>query len=73
MDDEVLFADGFEDAFLGISEPQPGRPSVAVYSFLKCVDVLMERDGMSEPEAVEFMDFNVTGAWVGERTPIFVS
>ena len=31
----------------------------------------MERDGMSDEEAVEYFEFNVTGAWVGENTPIF--
>ena len=32
----------------------------------------MERDGMTHEEAIEWMDFNVTGAWLGETTPIFV-
>ena len=27
---------------------------------------------MTHEEAVEWMDFNVVGAWVGETTPIFV-
>jgi hypothetical protein len=33
----------------------------------------MERDGMDVMEAVEYMDFNVLGAYAGEKTPIFVS
>ena len=32
----------------------------------------MKRDGMTYKEAVEWMEFNVVGAWVGETTPIFV-
>ena len=32
----------------------------------------MERDGMTREEAIEWMEFNVVGAWVGETTPIFV-
>jgi hypothetical protein len=32
----------------------------------------MQRDGMDLEDAVEHMDFNVTGAWVGEQTPMFL-
>ena len=46
---------------------------VAVYDYDMCVHVLMERDGMTCEEAIEFMDFNVTGSYVGEKTPIFIS
>jgi len=27
---------------------------------------------MTDEEAMEFFEFNVVGAWVGEETPIFV-
>jgi hypothetical protein len=45
---------------------------VACYDFETCVKILMERDGMSEDDAVEFMEFNVVGAYVGELTPLFL-
>jgi hypothetical protein len=32
----------------------------------------MERDGMSSDEAIEYMEFNVIGAYVGELTPAFI-
>jgi len=32
----------------------------------------MRRDKMSIEDAYEFMDFNVVGSWVGDRTPIFL-
>jgi L,D-peptidoglycan transpeptidase YkuD (ErfK/YbiS/YcfS/YnhG family) len=32
----------------------------------------MSRDDMSYEDAVDYMGFNVTGAWVGEGTPVFV-
>jgi hypothetical protein len=44
-------------------------PPRAVYSYDKCVEVL-ERD-MDYEDAVEYMEFNVTGAYVGEQTPVF--
>jgi hypothetical protein len=32
----------------------------------------MDRDGMTEEEAFEYLEFNTLGAWVGEETPMFV-
>ena len=66
----VLSADGFDQAFLGVVfEWGPPR---AVYSYEKCVNVLIERDKMTQEEALEYMEYNVVGAYVGEQTPIFV-
>lgn len=66
----ALLADGFEDALLGLGT-RFTHP-VAVYDYERCVRVLVERDGMTEEEAVEFLEFNTTGAYVGESTPVFV-
>ena len=30
-------------------------------------------DGMTEEEAVEYFEFNIIGAWMGEETPCFLS
>ena len=45
---------------------------MAVYDYEKCIQVLVERDGMTREDAEEFFDFNVVGAYVGENTPIFL-
>jgi len=34
--------------------------------------ILVDRDGMSPEEALEFFEYNVIGAGMGERTPVFV-
>lgn len=68
---ELVFADGFEDAFVGIVL-QFNTP-LACYDYDKCVNVLIKRDGMSREAALEFMEFNVVGAYVGERTPAFLN
>ena len=68
---EALLADGFEEAFLGISY-RFGQNSIAAYDYNKCIGILMERDGMSDVEACEFFEFNVLGAWVGENTPVYI-
>jgi hypothetical protein len=70
MDDRVRLADGFEDAFMGIGSQFMSY--FAIYDYGKCVQILMQRDGMTEEDAEEFMDFNVTGAWVGKGTPVFL-
>jgi hypothetical protein len=70
-DDELLFADGFDDAILGIAE-RCGQPPIVVYDAAKCIAILMERDKMNEADAEEFFAFNTVGAWVGERTPAFL-
>jgi len=70
-DADVLLADGFDAAFVGIGR-RSSRPDVAVYDVAKMVEVLTVRDGMTFEDAVEHLEFNVFGAWVGERTPIYL-
>ena len=72
FNEEALTADGFDDAIIGIGE-RCGQPSLVAYDRDKCIQVLMDRDGMDYEEAVEFFDFNVAGAWVGENTPMFIT
>ena len=42
------------------------------YDYDKCVQVFVERDGMSLEDAEEYFQFNVLGAYVGDRTPVFL-
>jgi len=70
-EDKPLLADGFDSAVLGLSRGTLGA-DVAVYSIDRCIDILVKRDGMSEDEAVEFMNFNVLDAFMGPMTPMFV-
>ena len=69
--DGSLLADGFEKVFIGWFR-RCGEPMVAVYDYEKAVDILIERDGMEYEDAVEYMEFNVTGAWMGKGTPAFL-
>ena len=69
--DEVMFADGFDEAVIGMVHGACRTP-VVCYDYRKCVDILVERDGMSEEDAEEFISFNVTGAYMGELTPLFL-
>ena len=67
----MLKADGFDGAFIGVGQ-RAGQNDIVVYDFDKCVAILCERDGMEFDDAIDFMYFNVLGAWVGEQTPLFV-
>ena len=68
-DQDILLADGFEDAFVGVGESFAAAPK-ACYNYDACIDILMK--DMDEGEALEYMEFNVTSSYVGEFTPAFI-
>ena len=79
FNEEALFADGFEDAFVGVIE-RFGQDPITVYDREKCIAILMEQfdDDNDEErdlyeEAEEYFGYNVIGAWVGEGTPAFIT
>lgn len=63
----MLIADGFDSAIIGTT-----TKDLAVYSISKIIEILIERDGMDEEEAVDYFYYNIDGAYMGEETPIFV-
>lgn len=72
VNEEMLFADGYEDALIGYVE-RFGMGPVALYDRNKCIEILMKRDGMTDEEAEEFFQFNTIGAWMGDSTPAFAT
>jgi hypothetical protein len=73
--DDILLADGFDKAFLGIGQSFNGNP-VAIYCSDKCIRILMQQFSESDDpktEAIEYFDYNVIGSYVGEFTPIFMN
>lgn len=66
-DDEILKADGLDGGIIGIEE----NSIRLVYSKSKVIEILMSED-MTEEDALEHYYFNIVGAYVGEKTPIFV-
>lgn len=76
-----MFYDGFDECIVGLAT-QLSRP-VVVYDYEKCVTKLYDEfviecdiEGHEECdhllEAEDFIGYNVTGAWVGENTPVFL-
>lgn len=64
----LTVADGLDDALLGVTTDV--SPARAVYSRDKCIEILAQ--DMTYEQAVEYFEFNVAGAYVGEQTPLFI-
>ena len=67
----MMKVDGFDEAIIGIAQ-RCGSEDVLAYDAEKCVEILVEKDDMTQEEAMDYFLFNVYGAYVGEGTPIFV-
>ena len=66
---DLLKADGFDEAVIGVVE-RLGTQAIC-YDTEKVIEILM-RD-MSEEDALEYFQYNIAGAWVGEHTPFFLT
>ena len=68
--DALLFADGYDDAIIGVCGGfDSGR---VAYSIPKMIDIAAKELSVDYDEAVEWLDYNTFGAYVGEHTPIYV-
>lgn len=72
---DVLLADGWEDAFIGFASHFGSNQVrlIAVYDYEKMIKICCERDGMTDLEAIEFLEFNTLGASVGANTPAYLT
>jgi len=64
-EEEFLIADGFDDALIGVDETEMRL----IYSVSKCIEILKE--DMDYTDAIEYFTYNVSGGYVGEKTPIW--
>ena len=71
LNPEAMMADGFDDAIMGMCIQFGAEPLVA-YNYEKCLEILIERDEITRTEAIDFMEFNVMGSYVGLNTPVFI-
>lgn len=62
---------GFDQAYIGAGY-RCGLEPVAIYNYELMCAILVKRDGMTPDEAVEYIEFNVLNAWVGENTPLIL-
>jgi len=68
-DENILKADGFDDCIIGYDY---GFEDIRlIYSVKKILNSLVKKDYMTEEEAIEYFEFNMRGAYVGEKTPVW--
>ena len=70
IDENILLADGFDDAIIGYME-KAGSPIIACYSKNKCIEILSK--DMNSEDAEEYFYFNVLGSYIGNYTPCFIT
>lgn len=66
-EEEIIKADGLDGAVIGI-EVNTMR---LIYSSNKIIEILMIENKMELEEALEFYEFNIAGAYIGDKTPIY--
>lgn len=69
-DENLLFADGFDAAIMGVWDDS--EPFRVVYDREKIIKILMKKNKWSYDDANEYAHFNIFGAYVGERTPVYL-
>ena len=73
-DDEFLFLSEpeYDEAILGVAR-RIGQEAVVAYDYNKVCDIASALINDDDPtNVVEYVEFNIIGAYVGDRTPVFV-
>jgi len=69
--EDALILEGFDEAIIGLAERINLGPVVA-YDVNKIYEILMNKHDMSYEEAIEYFNFNIIGAWMGDFTPVYI-
>jgi hypothetical protein len=67
----AIILDDLDDAIIGIVEEFGNGPRI-LYSKPKIINILCERDLMTQSEAEEFYDYNILGLYAGEQNAVFL-
>lgn len=70
IDENFLIMPGYDDCIAGVGI-RFGQDPIVMYDYDKVINRLMV-DGMSYDDAVEWFEYNMIGAWVGDATPGFL-
>ena len=71
MMEELMKADGLDEAIIGVGQ-QFDKPDRLIYDYDKCVDIIIKEQNCKYIDAIEYMEFNVVNAYVGDFTPVFM-
>jgi hypothetical protein len=74
LNEDTLLIDDLDEALIGACMTWHGDMLVerCIYDGMAIVERLVASDGMTEEEAIEYIDVNMVGAYVGETTPIIM-
>lgn len=67
-EEELIKADGFDDAVIGIDAVKLRL----VYDIDKMRSILVNEQGMEFDDAMDYLDYNVLGSYLGEQTPLYI-
>jgi len=68
-DETFLQADGLDGAIIGVDEASMRL----VYSKEKAIEIMAKAFDGDYEEAIEYLEYNTFGAYVGEQTPIWIT
>ena len=66
----IKFKD-LDNAIIGLTDDPVSWTQRFVYDYNKCVETLMKQ-GNDEQSAIDWIDYNVLGSYLGKETPIIV-
>ena len=67
-DEYIILADGFEDAFLGVTATKPIK---VVYDYWKCLDLIIKRDNAGFDEAMDWLEEFIEEE-LGQHAPLYI-
>lgn len=71
LEADVVFADGFDDAIIGIAAQHTRNP-VVVYDREECLKIIMRRDHINRAAAESRFCTDTECEYVGSQTPMFL-
>jgi len=74
-DEPVIKFDGLDNALIGYADvwdTSGTRPTRLIYSASRCIKIMMDSQGLSHSDAVEWLNYNTENAYLGEHTPIIM-
>ncbi len=64
----ILLADGFEEAFVGVTVTSPKK---VIYDYWKCLDCIIKNEKIDFDDAIDFLDEFVHED-LGKNAPIYI-
>lgn len=61
----------FDEEIVGIADCQHYN-HVVIYDIDKILNILQRENDMSQEGALEYFEYNISGSYVGENSPIFM-